>query len=78
MQINHTTNNPAHMLDVVISNQNLENDAALARVLKVAAPVISKVRNNVLPVGPTLLVKLHEATGMTTREIKALAGIEQY
>jgi plasmid maintenance system antidote protein VapI len=75
MQINHPTYNPAHMLDVVISNQNLKNDAALARALKVAAPVISKVRNNVLPVGSTLLVRLHEATGMTTKEIKALAGI---
>jgi plasmid maintenance system antidote protein VapI len=68
--------NAAYMLDVVISNQNLKNDAALARALKVAAPVISKVRNNVLPVGATLLVKLHEATGMTTKEIKTLAGIE--
>jgi hypothetical protein len=75
MQVNHPTHNAAHMLDVVLQKQNLKNDAALARAIQVGPPVISKVRNECQPPSATLLVKLHEATGMTTMEIKALAGI---
>lgn len=66
----------AYMLDVVLQQQNIKNDAALARALMVAPPVISKVRNGTLPLGSSLLVKLHEFTGKSTVEIKALAGIE--
>jgi hypothetical protein len=38
----------AHMLDVVLEQQNLKNDAALARAIQVAPPVISKARNEPL------------------------------
>ncbi|HWW99520.1 hypothetical protein [Collimonas sp.] len=65
----------AYMLDVVLDQQNLRNDAALARALKVAPPVISKIRNGVLPLGSSVLVRLHEFTRMSTIEIKTLAGI---
>lgn len=75
MQSNHQIRTVAHMLDGVIEQQNLKNDAALARAIKVAPPVISKIRNGVLPLGSSMLVKLHEFTGKTTLEIKALAGI---
>lgn len=76
MQATRPTYNTAHMLDLVLERNKLKNDAALARTLGVAPPVISKVRNDVLPLGPALLVKLHESTGMSTKEIKALAGID--
>jgi hypothetical protein len=65
----------AYMLDVVLQEQNLKNDAALARALNVAPPVISKIRNGVLPLGSSMLVKLHEYTGLTTLKIKTLAGL---
>lgn len=67
--------NVAYMLDVVLQEQNLKNDAALAREIQVAPPIISKARNEVQPLGSSLLVKLHELTGKSTREIKALAGV---
>ncbi|MFJ2989990.1 hypothetical protein ACIPF8_19160 [Collimonas sp. NPDC087041] len=70
-----TSHSVAHMLDVVLEQQNLKNDAALARAIQVAPPVISKARNEVQPLGSTLLVKLHEFTGKTTLELKALAGL---
>ncbi|WP_211441452.1 hypothetical protein [Collimonas humicola] len=75
MKTNESTNSVAHMLDTVLELLQLKNDAALSRALEVAPPVISKVRNGVQPLGSTLLVKLHEATGITTKEIKALAGL---
>ncbi|AMP15771.1 hypothetical protein [Collimonas pratensis] len=75
MQSKNAKHTVAHMLDVVIEQQNLKNDAALARVLQVAPPIISKARNEIQPLGSSLLVKLHELTGKSTIEIKALAGI---
>jgi hypothetical protein len=75
MKTNESTNSTAHMLDTVLELLQLKNDAALSRAIAVPPPVISKVRNEVQPLGSRLLVKLHEATGMSTKEIKALAGI---
>lgn len=75
MNTNESTNSVAHMLDVVLQQQNLKNDAALCRALEITPPTISKIRNGVQPLGFMLLVKLHEFTGMSTKEIKALAGI---
>lgn len=76
MQSKNAKHTVAHMLDLVLEQQKLKNDAALARVLQVAPPIISKARNEIQPLGSSLLVKLHEFTGMTTAEIKALAGID--
>lgn len=75
MKLKSQTTNVAHMLDIVLEQQNLKNDAALARALQVAPPIISKARNEIQPLGSALLVKLHEFTGKSTKEIKALAGI---
>ena len=75
MQTQSQKHTVAYMLDVVLQEQNLKNDAALARALNVAPPVISKIRNGVLPLGSSMLVKLHEYTGLTTLKIKTLAGL---
>lgn len=75
MQTQSQKHTVAYMLDVVLQEQNLKNDAALAREIQVAPPIISKARNEVQPLGSSLLVKLHELTGKSTKEIKTLAGI---
>jgi len=75
MQTQSQKHSVAYMLDVVLQEQNLKNDAALAREIQVAPPIISKARNEVQPLGSSLLVKLHELTGKSTKEIKALAGV---
>jgi plasmid maintenance system antidote protein VapI len=61
----------ALLLDKVMTILELRNDAALSRVLGVAAPVISKIRNDLAPVGPALLVRIHEETGLSVRELKS-------
>jgi hypothetical protein len=76
MQTDQPSNTVAHMLDVVLQKYNLKNDAALCRAIEITPPTISKIRNGVQPLGFMLLVKLHEFTGMSTKEIKVLAGIE--
>jgi hypothetical protein len=71
---NGTSYNPNHLLDVLIGKLQLKNDAALARALEVAPPVISKVRHYRLPVGASLLIRMHEVTDMSIRDLRDLMG----
>lgn len=65
---------PNYLLDVVSTRLQLKNDAALARTLEVAPPVLSKVRHFRLPVSGSLLIRLHEVTGLDMRELQDLMG----
>lgn len=69
-----TTYNPNRLLDIVIDKLQLKNDAALARIPGVPAPVISKIRHGRLPIGATLLIAMHEETGWSIRELRDLMG----
>ncbi|OGB23441.1 MAG: hypothetical protein A3I66_01910 [Burkholderiales bacterium RIFCSPLOWO2_02_FULL_57_36] len=66
--------NPNHLLDVLIEKLNLKNDAALCRALEVAPPVISKIRHRSLPVGASMLIRMHEVSQMSVRELRDLMG----
>jgi hypothetical protein len=66
--------NPNHLLDILLGKMQLKNDAALSRMLEVAPPVISKIRHHRLPVGASLLIRMHEVTGMSIRELRDLMG----
>ena len=63
---------PNRVLDAIISKLRLKNDAALSRVLEVAPPVISKIRHNTLPIGATILLRMHEESEYSIRELRAL------
>lgn len=65
---------PAHLLDTLRKRMNLKNDRALADKLDVAAPVISKIRARVLPVGSTILIRMHEVSQLSIRELRDLMG----
>jgi transcriptional regulator with XRE-family HTH domain len=65
---------PNNMLDHVSIKLNLKNDAALARALEVTAPLISKVRHMRLTVGASLLIRIHDITGMPVRELQDIMG----
>lgn len=62
------------LLDLVIDKLELKNDAGLARELDMSAPAISKMRNGVLPVGASTLVRMHEATNMSIGELREAMG----
>jgi hypothetical protein len=68
------TYDPNKLLDALIEKLGLKNDAALSRALEVAPPVISKVRHRRLPVGASLLIRMHEETGMNVKELRSLMG----
>src|SRR3712207_5444384 len=66
--------NPNRLLDTLIENLRLKNDAALSRALEVAPPVISKIRHRRLPVGASLLIRMHEVSDLSIRELRILMG----
>jgi hypothetical protein len=63
---------PNRVLDAIINKLKLKNDAALSRVLEVAPPVISKIRHNTLPIGATILLRMHEESDLSISELRAL------
>ena len=69
--LNETAIGSGKLLDVVISTLRLKNDAALSRVLGVSPVVISKLRHGKLHVGPSMLIRIHEETGMSVRDMKS-------
>lgn len=66
--------NPNHFLDAFCKLLHLKNDAALSRALEVAAPVISKIRHHRLPVGASMLIRMHEMSQMSIAELRTLMG----
>lgn len=66
--------NPNKLLDHLIGTLRLKNDAALARALEVAPPVISKIRHGRLPVGATILIAAHELTEQPISELRKVMG----
>jgi hypothetical protein len=65
---------PNNLLDTLIKQLHLKNDAALSRALEVAPPVISKIRHRRLPVGASLLIRMHEISDVSIKDLRALMG----
>lgn len=65
---------PNHLLDSLIDKLQLKNDAALSRALEVAPPVISKIRHRRLPVGASLLIRMHEVSDLSIKDLRGLMG----
>lgn len=66
--------NPNLLLDELQQRLQLKNDAALSRALEVAPPVISKIRHRRLPVGASLLIRMHEVSDISIRDLRLLMG----
>jgi plasmid maintenance system antidote protein VapI len=62
----------SNLLDVLRQRFDIKSDAALARELDVVSPVISKLRGGRLPLGATMILKIHEHLGVPVAEIRAL------
>ncbi len=65
---------PNRLLNSLIEKLHLKNDAALSRALEVAPPVISKIRHRRLPVGASLLIRMHEVSELSIRDLRILMG----
>ena len=73
-QLSQVTFNPDNLLNTLLDRLVLKNDAALSRALEVAPPVISKIRHRRLPVGASLLIRMHEVSNLSVRELRDLMG----
>jgi hypothetical protein len=73
--LEHPDYAPGALLDALIDRMSLKNDAALSRSLKVAPPVISKIRHRRLPVGASLLLRMHDVTALPVNELRQLMGV---
>ena len=69
-----TQYDPNHLLESLIEKLNLKNDAALSRALEVAPPLISKIRHRRLPVGASLLIRMHEVSQLSIKDLRLLMG----
>lgn len=63
---------PERLLSTVMKKLHLKNFAALGRALEVEAPIISKVRNKITPVSALLLIRMHEVSDLSIRDLRQL------
>jgi plasmid maintenance system antidote protein VapI len=66
--------NPDNLLDAMLEKLQLKNDAALSRALEVAPPVISKIRHRRIPLGASVLIRMHEISDLSVAELRELLG----
>ncbi len=71
---NHPPYDPSRLLNTIIENLHLKNDAQLCRLLEVAPPRISNIRHHRLPIGASMLIRMHEVTGLSIRDLRYLMG----
>lgn len=71
---NQLTYDPNNLLDTLMDKLSLKNDAALSRALEVAPPVISKIRHRKLSVGASMLIRMHEISDLSIKDLRILMG----
>jgi hypothetical protein len=65
---------PNRLFDYLLAALRLKNDAALARLLEIEPPTISKIRHRKLRIGAGLLLRLHDVSNLGIRELRDLMG----
>lgn len=65
---------PNLLLDTLMHHLGIGSDGALARRLRVAHDVIVSIRRGTLPVCASMLLWMHEATGIGIDELRRIMG----
>lgn len=60
------------LLNMLIGHLHLEDDRALAQSLKVAPYIVEMMREGRLAISPSMLLWIHDATGVSLRDMRAL------
>ena len=68
------TYDPGHLLNMLLRKLDLKNDAALGIELEIRPPLLSKIRNRRVPISAAVLIRMHEVSGLTIGELRALMG----
>lgn len=64
------------LLDALMEQYKLKNDAALSRFLGYTPSRVCKIRYGNLPTSDSVILDIHELTDMPIAKIKELAGIK--
>jgi plasmid maintenance system antidote protein VapI len=62
------------LLDTLLAHLHLEDDSALAHSLKVAPYIVTMLREGRLAISPSMLLWMHDATGVSLQELQDLLG----
>lgn len=65
---------PEKVLDFLINWLDARNDAGLSRMLEVAPPVVSKIRNRYTPLTDSMLIRMHEVSDVSIKDLKNMMG----
>lgn len=65
---------PARLLDALVLHTGASTDAGLAKKLRVSKHLIGGIRHRRIAVSATLMLHIHEATGLSVPEIRQLVG----
>jgi transcriptional regulator with XRE-family HTH domain len=66
--------NPGFLFDALRKKMGLRSDAALARALEVNPSLLAKVRHGHERLSSALLLRIHEVTGTSIRDLQSLIG----
>lgn len=72
--IKATRYDPNHLLNCLLNITGVASDVALARKLKISARVITMMRERKISISASMMMWLHEATGLTIEELRGLLG----
>ena len=59
------------LLSQIMRHNKIKNYAALSRVIGVSTPALSKYVNGDLPIGDSMILRLHETFGVPVASIRA-------
>jgi hypothetical protein len=65
---------PNRLIDALRNILNLDSDMALSQCLDLPAPVISQIRHRGHPVGPSILIRMHDVTKLSVQELREIMG----
>ena len=70
-------NSPYDGFELLQKRLGVRNDAALSRLLGIAPPNISKMRAGIIPIGPAIILRIHDETDLPIAEIKEIMGVDK-
>lgn len=73
-QVPTATHGPAALLDWLLDYMGLRNDGCLAQELGVPPFTIGKLRNETAKIDADMLIRMHEASGLSIVELRAGMG----
>ena len=65
---------PSRVFDLLVSYLDLTSDRALAKMLSMQPATLSRLRRQILPLGPSVLLRMHEASRISIDTLRTVMG----